>query len=71
MSEESVYTIIEIVGTSGVSWEDAARNAVETAGKSVRGLRIAEVEKLDVTIEDGKVSEYRARVNVSFRYYGD
>lgn len=71
MAEESVYTIIEIVGTSKVSWEDAAKNAVETAGRSVRDLRIAEVVKLDVTMEDGKVGEYRARVNVSFKYYGD
>lgn len=71
MAEESVYTIIEIVGTSEVSWEEAAKNAVETAGRSVRDLRVAEVVKLDVTVQEGKVIEYRARVNVSFKYYGD
>ena len=65
---ESTYKIIELVGTSDKSWEEAARTAVETAGKSLRDLRIAEITKLDMTIKDGKVSSYRARVNVSFKY---
>ena len=64
----STYKIIELIGTSDQSWEDAAKRAVETAGESLKDLRIAEVTKLDMTIEDGKVSSYRARVNVSFKY---
>lgn len=64
----SVYKIIELVGTSDTSWEDAAKAAVETAGKTLRNLRIAEVVKLDMTIENGKVKAYRARINVSFKY---
>ena len=68
---DSVYKIIEIVGTSEKSWEDAAKNAVETASKSLRELRIAEVSKLDMKIEDGKVAAYRARVFVSFKYGSD
>ena len=67
----STYKIIELVGTSDSSWEDAARNAVETAGETLKDLRIAEVTKLDMTIENGKVSSYRARVNVSFKYIKD
>ncbi len=67
----SVYKIIELVGTSEVSWEDAARNAVETAGKTLQNLRIAEVNKLDMKVEGGKVIAYRARVNVSFKYLSD
>jgi flavin-binding protein dodecin len=67
----SVYKIIEIVGTSKKSWDDAARNAVETAAKSLKDLRIAEVVKLDLTIDDGKVVLYRARLNVSFKYHED
>ncbi len=66
----SVYNIIEIVGTSTKSWEDAAKKAVETASKSLKDLRIAEVVKLDMTIEDGRVVAYRARVNISFKYHG-
>jgi len=66
----SVYKIIEIVGTSDVSWEDAARNAVETAAKSLDNLRVAEITKLDLKIEDGKVIAYRTRVSVSFKYQG-
>jgi hypothetical protein len=66
----SVYKIIEVVGTSEVSWEDAAKNAVETVSKTVRDLRIAEINKLDLKIEGGKVTAYRARVNVSFKYEG-
>lgn len=64
----SVYKIIELVGSSTVSWEEAAKNAVEMAGKSLHDLRIAEVSKLDMTIEDGKVVAYRARVHLSFKY---
>ena len=67
---DSVYKIIELVGTSPTSWEDAAKNAVEMAAKSLRDLRIAEVVKLDVRVENGKVIEYRARVNLSFKYEG-
>jgi flavin-binding protein dodecin len=64
----SIYKIIELVGTSDVSWEEAAKNAVETAGKTLKDLRIAEVTKLDMKVENGKVSAYRARVNLSFKY---
>ena len=64
---ESVYKIIELVGTSEDSWEKAAKNAVETASKSLKDLRIAEITKLDMKVDDGKVVAYRARVNVSFR----
>ena len=64
----SVYKIIELVGTSEKSWEDAARNAVETAAKSLKDLRIAEVGKLDMQINKGKVATFRARVMVSFKY---
>jgi flavin-binding protein dodecin len=65
---DSVYKIIEVVGTSDLSWEDAARNAVETAGSSIHDLRVAEITRLDMTIEDGKIKSYRARVNISFRF---
>ena len=65
---ESVYKIIDLVGSSTESWEDAARKAVETAGKSLRDLRIAEVTKLDMKIEGGKVAAFRARVKLSFKY---
>ena len=65
---ESTYKIIELVGSSKISWEDAAKKAVETAAKSLKDLRIAEIVKLDMTIEDGKVAIYRARVNLSFKY---
>ena len=65
----SVYKIIELVGTSKKSWEDAAKNAVETAGKSLKDLRIAEIVKMDMQIDKkGKVAAYRARVAVSFKY---
>ena len=66
----SVYKIIELVGTSEVSWEDAAMQTVLTASKSLRELRIAEITKLDLTIDDGKPVAYRVRVNVSFKYEG-
>ncbi len=62
------YKIIELVGSSAVSWEDAAKNAVETASKTLRDLRIAEVKQLDLKIEEGKVVAYRARLNLSFKY---
>ncbi len=65
---ESVYRVTEVVGVSGDSWEQAAKNAVETVSKSVRDLRIAEVIRQDVTIDDGKVSEFRVRLGVSFKY---
>jgi flavin-binding protein dodecin len=65
---ESIYKIIELVGTSTVSWEDAAKNAVETAGKSLKDLRIADVTKMDLKIDNGKVAAYRTRVNLSFKY---
>jgi flavin-binding protein dodecin len=68
MADEGVYRVIDVVGTSSESWEDAARTAVETAAGGLRDLRVAEVTKHDVTIEDGKVVRYRARLNLSFKY---
>ncbi len=68
---ESVYRVTELVGTSKKSWEDAAKNAVEMAAKSLRNLRVAEISKLDMTIENGKISSFRARVQLSFKYEGD
>ncbi len=65
---ESVYKVIELVGTSTESWEAAARAAVERAGGTLRDLRVAEVEKLDMTVEDNKVALFRAKVKVSFKY---
>jgi flavin-binding protein dodecin len=65
---DSVYKIIDLVGSSPTSWEDAAKNAVETASKSLRDLRIAEIVKLDMKVENGKVTDYRARVKLSFKY---
>jgi len=67
---ESVYRVTEVIGTSTDSWEAAAKNAVETAAKTLRDLRVGEVVRFDVTIENGKVTNYRARVNVSFKYEG-
>jgi flavin-binding protein dodecin len=64
----TVYKVIEVVGTSTQSWEDAAKNAVETAGRTLRDLRVAEVVKTDMTVKDGKVQVYRARVQLSFKY---
>ncbi len=64
----SIYKVIELIGSSEVSWEDAAKKAVESAGKNLRNLRIAEVGKLDMKIENGKVVAYRARVSLSFKY---
>ncbi len=65
---ESVYKVIELVGSSEKSWEDAAKNAVETAAKSLKNLRIAEIKELDLRVEDGKVVAYRAKVSLSFKY---
>jgi flavin-binding protein dodecin len=69
-SSSSVYRVTEIVGTSRNSWEDAARNAVQTAARTLRDLRVAEVTKTDLVIENGKVVAYRARVSLSFKYDG-
>jgi flavin-binding protein dodecin len=66
-----VYRVIDVIGTSPVSWEEAAKNAVETAGGSVRDMRIAEVARLDVKIEAGRVVAYRARLQLSFKYESD
>ena len=68
---ESVYKVIELVGTSTESWEKAAKAAVDRAGASVRNLRVAEVKELDMTLDEGQVSAYRAKVNVSFKYEGE
>ena len=69
-SADSVYKVTEIIGTSANSWEDAAKNAVEVASGTLRDLRIAEVAKLDVKIDGGKVVEYRTRLQLSFKYEG-
>jgi len=68
MAKDSVYRITEIVGSSKKSWEDAAANAVAAASKTLRDLRVAEIVKLDMVVEDGKVAAYRARVALSFKY---
>ena len=67
---DSVYRVTEVIGTSSESWEAAARNAVQTAGKSVRDLRVAEVIRADVTIENGGIVNYRVRLGISFKYEG-
>ena len=67
-SAEGVYRVIDVIGTSTTSWADAARNAVSTASKSLRDLRIAEVAKLDMKVEGGKAVAFRARVQLSFKY---
>ena len=64
----AVYRVTDVIGTSPNSWEDAAKNAVKTASKSLRDLRIAEVTKLDVKVEDGKITQFRARLSLSFKY---
>jgi hypothetical protein len=65
---ESVYKVIELVGSSSTSWEDAAKNAVETAGKTLKDLRIAEITQMDMKIENGKITAYRAKIKLSFKY---
>ncbi len=65
---ESVYTIVELVGTSSVSWEEAAKKAVETASKSLRDLRVAEIVQQDLKVENGKVTAFRVRIKLSFKY---
>jgi flavin-binding protein dodecin len=69
-STDSVYRVTEVIGTSAQTWEDAARNAVQTAAGTLRDLRVAEVVKMDVKIEDGKVTEFRTRLQLSFKYEG-
>jgi flavin-binding protein dodecin len=64
----AVYRVTEVIGTSSQSWEDAARSAVKTAAGTLRDLRIAEIEKLDVKIENGKITQFRARLSLSFKY---
>ncbi len=66
--DDSVYRVTEVIGASSESWEAAARTAVETAAQTVRDLRIAEVVREDVTIEDGRIRQYRVRLNISFKY---
>lgn len=68
---DSIYKIVDVVGTSPKSWEEAAKNAVEAASKTLRDLRVAEITKFDLKIENGKVAAYRARVSLSFKYEGD
>lgn len=68
--EESVYRVTELVGVSSESWDQAARNAVETAARTVRELRVAEVVRSDLTIENGQVKNFRVRLSVSFKYEG-
>jgi dodecin len=65
---DSVYKVVELIGTSTQSWEDATKNAIETAGSKLRDLRIAEIVKTDVVVKDGKVQAFRARVQLSFKY---
>jgi flavin-binding protein dodecin len=67
-SAESIYKVVEVIGTSRKSWDEAAKNAVETASSTLRDLRVAEIVKLDMKVEDGKVQAYRARVALSFKY---
>ena len=67
---DGVYRVTELIGTSTKSWEDAAKNAVETASQTLRDLRIGEVSQLDMKVENGKVVAYRARVSLSFKYEG-
>jgi len=67
-SNEGVYRVTEVIGTSPTSWEDAAKNAIETAGESLRDLRVGEVTELDCKLEGGKVVAYRAKVSLSFKY---
>jgi len=68
---DSVYRVTQVIGVSSESWEQAAQNAVNTAGQTIRDLRVAEATRFDVTIEDGKVSNYRVRLDISFKYEKD
>jgi dodecin len=68
--DDGVYRVIDVIGTSKSSWEDAAKNAVETASKSLRDIRVAEVAQMDVKVEDGKVVAFRTRLQLSFKYEG-
>jgi flavin-binding protein dodecin len=68
---DSVYRVTEVIGVSPESWEAAARNAVETAARTVRDLRIAEATRFDVTVQDGKIATYRVRLDISFKYEGN
>lgn len=65
---DSVYRVTEVIGVSSESWEAAARNAVETAGRTIRDLRVAEAMRFDVTVKDGTIADYRVRLNISFKY---
>lgn len=69
-SKDSVYRITELVGTSNNSWEEAATNAIKTASKTLRDIRVVEVTRLDVVVDDGKIGPFRARLNLSFKYEG-
>jgi len=71
MAEGDVYKIIELVGTSRTSWEDAVKTVIDRATKTLRDLRIAEVKELDVRLENGRIAEYRAKVRLSFKYEGE
>ena len=68
IQSEGIYKVVEIIGSSKISWEDAAKRAVQTAARTLRDLRVAEISKLDMRVEDGKVVAYRARVTLSFKY---
>jgi len=65
---DSVYRVTGVIGTSPDSWEAAARNAVETAGRTIRDLRVADATRFDVTVKDGKIADYRVRLDISFKY---
>ncbi|MHB8573393.1 MAG: dodecin family protein [Candidatus Dormibacteria bacterium] len=67
---DSVYRVTEVIGTSSKSWEDAAQTAITTASGTLRDLRVAEVTRMDLTVDDGKVSSFRVRLNLSFKYEG-
>lgn len=71
MADSSMYKVIQIIGTSPTSWEEAAKSAIENAGKSLRDMRVAEITELDMKVENNQVTAYRAKVNVSFRYEGE